>query len=54
MLATIVPGPESSSDVSGTVVVVVVVVVIITAVKILSRQKSVISPLGPPLPQVLA
>ena len=33
MLATIAPGPESSSDVSGTVVaVVVVVVIIITAV----------------------
>ena len=40
MLATIAPGPESSSDVSGTVVAVVVVVVIITAVKILSHQKS--------------
>ena len=40
MLATIAPGPESSSDVSDTVVAVVVVVVIITAVKTVSRQKS--------------
>ena len=36
MLATIVPGPDSSSDISGTVVAVVVS---ITAVKIVSRQK---------------